>query len=194
MGAYTSQVQSWVNVGRRIAGLGWRNSKRNIGIVTLNDFRIPSALPKPAPTARNPFADSPEIGLRDWGPFTIPVDPYFPELLWEFYASYRSRQHYLQHKGSSTTWPCLTSVCVHGLEIPVTPEAINSLYWVEPIPSHPIFRMKMDNKAQKFQWVAHIIAHGQPQGALSRGLIHRHNLKYEARMWLDFVFSRLIPS
>ncbi|MCD9644953.1 hypothetical protein HAX54_033499 [Datura stramonium] len=97
-----------------------------------------------------------QIGLRDWGPFTIPVDPYFLELVWEFYASYRARQHCLQHKGSSTTWPCLTSVWVRGLEVPVTPEAINSLYWVEPIPSYPIFRMKMDSKAQQFQWGVHI--------------------------------------
>ncbi|MCD7465974.1 hypothetical protein HAX54_002262 [Datura stramonium] len=135
-----------------------------------------------------------QIGLQDWGPFTIPVDLYFPELVWEFYASYKARQHYLQHNGSFATWPCLTLVWVCGLEVPVTPKAINSLYWVEPIPSHPIFNMKMDSKAQKFQWVSHIIAHGHPQWALSRGLINYHDLKYKARMWLDFVFARLIPS
>ncbi|MCD9644320.1 hypothetical protein HAX54_032505, partial [Datura stramonium] len=33
-----------------------------------------------------------QIGMRDWGPFTIPVDPYFPEFEWEFYASYMERQ------------------------------------------------------------------------------------------------------
>ncbi|MCD7472823.1 hypothetical protein HAX54_014192 [Datura stramonium] len=58
-----------------------------------------------------------QIGLRDWGPFTIPVDPYFPKLVWEFYASYRARIHCLQHKYSSATWPCLASVWVHGLEL-----------------------------------------------------------------------------
>ncbi|MCE3049758.1 hypothetical protein HAX54_045725, partial [Datura stramonium] len=31
-----------------------------------------------------------QISIRYWGPFTIPVDPYFPELVWEFYASYRA--------------------------------------------------------------------------------------------------------
>ncbi|MCD7464929.1 hypothetical protein HAX54_000230 [Datura stramonium] len=31
-----------------------------------------------------------QIGMRDWGPFTIYVDPYFSELVWEFYASYKA--------------------------------------------------------------------------------------------------------
>ncbi|MCE2055587.1 hypothetical protein HAX54_042920 [Datura stramonium] len=31
------------------------------------------------------------IGMRDWGPFTIPVYPYFLELVWELYASYKNK-------------------------------------------------------------------------------------------------------
>ncbi|MCD7465483.1 hypothetical protein HAX54_001405, partial [Datura stramonium] len=33
-----------------------------------------------------------QIGMRYWGPFTILVDPYFPELVWDFYATYRARK------------------------------------------------------------------------------------------------------
>ncbi|MCD7455262.1 hypothetical protein HAX54_027565, partial [Datura stramonium] len=30
-----------------------------------------------------------QIHIRDWGPFTTLVGPYFPELVWVFYAFYR---------------------------------------------------------------------------------------------------------
>ncbi|MCD7457680.1 hypothetical protein HAX54_035843 [Datura stramonium] len=73
-------------------------------------------------------------------------------------------------------------------------EAINLIYWDEPIPSHPICRNKVEDKANQFQWVDNLIAKGRPQRAISKGLIHRHDLKFEARMWLYLVCSRLIPS
>ncbi|MCE0481886.1 hypothetical protein HAX54_040066 [Datura stramonium] len=154
---------------------------------TLSDFRIASAIlnqHRRRTTQSSIYQRYLSIDWVAWlGPFTIPVDPYFPELVWESYASYRARQHCLRHKGNFATWPCLTSVWVHGLEVPVTLEAIKSFYWVELIPSHPIFlRMKMDSKAQQFQWVAYIIAHGHPQWALFGGLIHRRDLKYKARI------------
>ncbi|MCD9641817.1 hypothetical protein HAX54_028262 [Datura stramonium] len=39
---------------------------------------------------RNDFPDIYyQIDMRNWGPSTIPVDPYFSELVWEFYASYK---------------------------------------------------------------------------------------------------------
>ncbi|MCD9560773.1 hypothetical protein HAX54_019564 [Datura stramonium] len=50
-----------------------------------------------------------EIVTCDWGPFTIPVDPYFPELVWEFYASYRERKQLLKHTGRTKAFPFLTS-------------------------------------------------------------------------------------
>ncbi|MCD9642484.1 hypothetical protein HAX54_029322, partial [Datura stramonium] len=34
----------------------------------------------------------------------------------------------------------------------------------------------------------------QPQWAISRGMIHRRDLKFEARMRLEIVCARLIPS
>ncbi|MCD9642639.1 hypothetical protein HAX54_029527 [Datura stramonium] len=30
-----------------------------------------------------------QINIWNWGQFTIPIGPCFPELVWEFYASYR---------------------------------------------------------------------------------------------------------
>ncbi|MCE0482122.1 hypothetical protein HAX54_040524 [Datura stramonium] len=41
------------------------------------------------------------VGMRDWSPFTIPIDPYFSELVWEFYASYRGRQQLMKQEGST---------------------------------------------------------------------------------------------
>ncbi|MCE3214836.1 hypothetical protein HAX54_053466, partial [Datura stramonium] len=57
-----------------------------------------------------------QIGTRDWSPFTIPVDPFFLELVLEFYASYRARQQLLKHKGRTEAFPCLTSVWMYGKE------------------------------------------------------------------------------
>ncbi|MCE0482425.1 hypothetical protein HAX54_041206 [Datura stramonium] len=51
-----------------------------------------------------------QIDMRDWGPLTIPVDHYFPELVWEFYAFYRDWKCILRHKGQVDTMPCLPSV------------------------------------------------------------------------------------
>ncbi|MCE3214980.1 hypothetical protein HAX54_000471 [Datura stramonium] len=31
-----------------------------------------------------------QFQIRDWEPFTMPLDPYFPELVREFYDSYRA--------------------------------------------------------------------------------------------------------
>ncbi|MCE0480864.1 hypothetical protein HAX54_038055 [Datura stramonium] len=135
-----------------------------------------------------------QIGVHDWGSFTISVDPYFPELLWEFYSSYRTRQRLLKHKDRIETLPCLPLVWVCGQEVPITPKAINSLYWVELIQSHSTFSKKVEDKANQFQWVANMIAIGQPQWSISRGLIHHRDLKFEARMWLELVCERLVPS
>ncbi|MCE3052481.1 hypothetical protein HAX54_052731 [Datura stramonium] len=51
-----------------------------------------------------------KIGMRDWGPFTIPVDPYLLELVCEFYASYKAWKIILHHKDRADTIPCLLSV------------------------------------------------------------------------------------
>ncbi|MCD7452453.1 hypothetical protein HAX54_016627 [Datura stramonium] len=133
---------------------------------------------------KNSFPDiNDQIGMCDWGPYTILVDPYFSELVWEFYASYKARKQLLKHKGRIDTLPCLPSIWVRGIEVPITPEKINSLYWVEPIQLHLIFRKKVENKGNQFQWVANMISLGQPQGAISRDLIYHRDLNFEAHIW-----------
>ncbi|MCD7473170.1 hypothetical protein HAX54_014823 [Datura stramonium] len=106
-----------------------------------------------------------QIGMRDWGSFTLPVDLYLPEIVWEFDASYRARQKLMKQRGSTVVGSCLTSM------------------WV-----------KVENIPTQFQWVANLIAKGQPQRAISKGLIHQHDIKFEAHMWLDLVCSRIMPS
>ncbi|MCD9644706.1 hypothetical protein HAX54_033126 [Datura stramonium] len=49
-----------------------------------------------------------QIGTCDWGPFTIPVDLYLPELVCEFYVSYRARQQLMERRGHTKAFPCLT--------------------------------------------------------------------------------------
>ncbi|MCE0481688.1 hypothetical protein HAX54_039628, partial [Datura stramonium] len=51
-----------------------------------------------------------QIGTRNWRPFTIPVDQYFPKLVWEFNASYRESQQLLKHMGHTKAFLCLTLV------------------------------------------------------------------------------------
>ncbi|MCD7455068.1 hypothetical protein HAX54_026945 [Datura stramonium] len=50
-----------------------------------------------------------QIATRDWGPFTTPIYPYLTELMWEIYASYRSRQQLLKHRSRTESFRCLTS-------------------------------------------------------------------------------------
>ncbi|MCE3215013.1 hypothetical protein HAX54_000539 [Datura stramonium] len=101
-----------------------------------------------------------QIGMHDWGPFATPVDPYLPKLVWEFYASYKARKHLMKRRGCTEAFSGLTSVWVQGQEVPVTPEAINSIYWDEMIPSHLIFCNKVEDKANQFQWVSSLISKG----------------------------------
>ncbi|MCD7463109.1 hypothetical protein HAX54_049973 [Datura stramonium] len=45
----------------------------------------------------------------------------------------------------------------------------------------------------QYVWVASIIAEGQPLQAIIKGDISCHDLNFEAGMWLDLVFTHLIP-
>ncbi|MCD7447418.1 hypothetical protein HAX54_029092 [Datura stramonium] len=83
-----------------------------------------------------------QIGIRDWGPFTIPMGPYFPELVWEFYASSRARQSIFKHKGRVDAMSCLPFVLVWDQEVPITPESINSIYWDDPTRPSSEFKRK----------------------------------------------------
>ncbi|MCD9644211.1 hypothetical protein HAX54_032359 [Datura stramonium] len=112
------------------------------------------------------------------------LTPIFQKLVCEFYASYKTKKQLLKHKGRIDTLPCLPSIYVRGLKVPIAPKEINLLYWVEPIQLHSIFCKKVKDKGNQFQWVANMIALGKPQWAMSKGLIHHRDLKFKAGMWI----------
>ncbi|MCD9559717.1 hypothetical protein HAX54_017889 [Datura stramonium] len=134
-----------------------------------------------------------QIGMRNWDPFTIPVDPYFLELVWEFYASYRSRQQLIKHKGRRyITMPIIGLVARARGAYNSRGNQFALLGGSNPITLD--IPQEGGKKVNQFKWVANMIALSQPQWVISRGLIHRRDLKFEARMWLDLVCSRLLPS
>ncbi|MCD7469761.1 hypothetical protein HAX54_009004 [Datura stramonium] len=117
---------------------------------------------KPLPRTRISPALRGQIDIRDWGPFTIPADPYFHELVWEFYASYRARKSILKHKGRVDAMPFLPSVLVQGQEVNITLEATNSICWNEPIRPSLEFKRRVEDNENQFKWVDEIIAKDQP--------------------------------
>lgn len=52
---------------------------------------------------------------------------------------------------------------------------------------------KLQPKAQ-LQWVSNTIAMDQPSYATMRGKISRHDLKFEVKLWLEFVCAWIMPS
>ncbi|MCD9638313.1 hypothetical protein HAX54_022199 [Datura stramonium] len=53
-----------------------------------------------------------QFQIRDWEPFTMPLDAYFPELVREFYASYWAHQDLLKHRERVEMISCLSSMLV----------------------------------------------------------------------------------
>ncbi|MCE2055657.1 hypothetical protein HAX54_043102 [Datura stramonium] len=51
-----------------------------------------------------------QFQIRDWEPFTMPLDPYFSKLVWEFYASCKARQDLLKHSGRVNMMLCFVLV------------------------------------------------------------------------------------
>ncbi|MCE0481204.1 hypothetical protein HAX54_038762 [Datura stramonium] len=102
-----------------------------------------------------------QFQIRDWEPFVMPFDPYFPKLVREFYTSYRAQQDILKHKGRVDKMSCLSSVLIRGQEVPITPEEIKSIYWADPVNPSRDFKRKLDDKDDQFEWMAEIIALGQ---------------------------------
>ncbi|MCD7467285.1 hypothetical protein HAX54_004625 [Datura stramonium] len=91
-----------------------------------------------------------------------------------------ARHDILKHKGRVDSMPCLSSKLVQGQEVHITPETINSIYWKDL--THPAlgFKRRFADKGSQYAWVASIIVEGQPQWAVMKGDIHRHDLKFEA--------------
>lgn len=69
-----------------------------------------------------------QFNIRDWLPFADVPEGYFKEFIIEFYASYQARQDAMNHKSPINKFPNLQYVMVRGVEIDVTPDAINPLF------------------------------------------------------------------
>ncbi|MCD9559482.1 hypothetical protein HAX54_017441 [Datura stramonium] len=104
-----------------------------------------------------------QLDIHDWGPFTIPVGLYFPKFVWEFYASYWARQSIFEHRDRVDAMSCLPFVLLWGQEVSITVEAINSIYWADPIRPSSEFKRKVEDKENLFKLVAKIISQDQPQ-------------------------------
>ncbi|MCD7448386.1 hypothetical protein HAX54_041121, partial [Datura stramonium] len=66
----------------------------------------------------------------------------------------------------------------------ITPEDINSIYWADTVRLSLENLRKLADKENQFAWVANIIAKCQSQWEEFKGEIHRHDLIFEAKMWL----------
>ncbi|MCD9638710.1 hypothetical protein HAX54_022847 [Datura stramonium] len=86
------------------------------------------------------------------GPFTLPVDPYPPELVWEFYASYLARQQLLKRRGHTEAFPCLTSVWVQGQEVPAACPLFRPLDKTVQVNSVITLETKIDKEALVMKW------------------------------------------
>ncbi|MCE3052450.1 hypothetical protein HAX54_052675 [Datura stramonium] len=101
---------------------------------------------------------------RRWPNGDLPVGALMIEASTQFTSSYR--------RFISTQRSCLCLSSMGGQEVHTTPEAIHSLYWAEPLQPNSVFRRKVEDKVNQFQWVASIIAIDQPQWAIS-GRLHK---------------------
>ncbi|MCD7455630.1 hypothetical protein HAX54_028905 [Datura stramonium] len=115
----------------------------------------------------------------------MPFHPYFPEFVKEFNASYRARWDILKHKGKVDKMPHFSSMLIWGKEVPITSDKINYIFCNELVCPSRDFKRKLADKDDQLEWVAKKIVVGQPYCPTTKGVIHRHDLKFEAGMWLD---------
>ncbi|MCD9642485.1 hypothetical protein HAX54_029323, partial [Datura stramonium] len=108
--------------------------------------------------------------IRDWKPFMMPLDPYFLEL---------GMIGYLKEQIPSGYDSMLTLHAITGPRSSHHPRG-NQLYLlVDPVRPSLEFKRKLVDKDNQFEWMADIIAVVQPQWEVSKGIIQRHDLKFE---------------
>lgn len=78
----------------------------------------------------------------------------------EFYALYQARKEFMGLRGPAEKFPNISHVLVRGVEVDITPETINSLFWDEKIKKGITFAVKVSTKGSKLQWVSNTIAVG----------------------------------
>ncbi|MCE2055129.1 hypothetical protein HAX54_042038 [Datura stramonium] len=91
-------------------------------------------------------------------------------------------------------FPCLPMVKVRGVEVEITPNKINALFWEDKIDSATEFAERVLTKEDQFGWVACIIANDQPLWATMGGDILRKDVKFEVKLWLEYLYSCIISS
>lgn len=83
---------------------------------------------------------------------------------------------------------------VCGVEVESTPTTINALFWDEPVETAIVYAQKVATKSDQFQWVASIICVGLQLWYTEEKKISWQDLYFEAKVWLDFICSRIMPS
>ncbi|MCD9561367.1 hypothetical protein HAX54_020428, partial [Datura stramonium] len=95
------------------------------------------------------------------------------------------RQDSMKHLGRVDEFPSLPYFMVRGREIDITPNAINSIYSVEPIALRTEFMEQIATNGNQLKWVASTITTTRPIWASLGRKIPRHDLRFKAKMWLD---------
>lgn len=72
---------------------------------------------------------------------------YYTEVILEFYVSYPVAQDAQGHKQNADRFPCLQSVRGYGVDVKITLEAINALYWDGPIKPTDVYTQKITSKS-----------------------------------------------
>lgn len=86
----------------------------------------------------------------------VPSD-YYPEVVLEFYTANQATQDALGYKGNVDSFTCLSSVMVRGVEVDITSEAINYLYWTEPVGATEVYAQNIATKSDEYSWVVRTI-------------------------------------
>ncbi|MCD9644458.1 hypothetical protein HAX54_032674 [Datura stramonium] len=95
----------------------------------------------------------------------------------------------------TVNWVQMEATGIWSSETSVPPVTVDSvLVEADPVHLSQDFKRKLADKDDQFEWVAKIIVVGPLHWATTKGVIHWHDLKFEARMLLDLVCARIIPS
>ncbi|MCD7469020.1 hypothetical protein HAX54_007638, partial [Datura stramonium] len=131
---------------------------------------------------------------REWHQILDAPTGYYPNMVVEFYASYQVRRYSMKHIGRVDEFLNLLSVMAQGVEVDIALDIIISIYLAEPIAMGTKFAEKIATKGNQLQWVTNTIAIEQPIWATIGGKIPRQDLHCNAKLCLNLVFCRLMPS
>ncbi|MCD7473206.1 hypothetical protein HAX54_014862, partial [Datura stramonium] len=99
---------------------------------------------------------------RERHTFANPLPDYYPSLVLEFYVSYQDRQKNINHRGNVDEFPCLPSLMLRGVEVEITPAAINYLFWEDEIDTGSEYMARIIDMKNQFTSIAPIITVDTP--------------------------------